>query len=200
MAKLSPVVGALALAVFMSGCTTFGNNWERVPADDLVLGQTTQASITERMGSPRRVSDEIRNGHEIETVYYIGVETHSDRGPIPGAGAARSQVFNFADGVLVGYQFSSNFKSESTDFDESAVSSFTEGKTTGAEIIATLGQPGGRSIFPMVEEKGDTALRYGYSYIDTRKFGIPGHTEGLWVVLGPDDVAKDIELTVTDRP
>ncbi len=197
MTKLLRAAGALALALLVSGCFTVGA-LERVPEADLVLGSTTEAALTERLGAPRETSEETINDKTIRGLYYAYATSYTTDTVTEGLSVARAQWFYFSDGVLVGHQYRSTFASESTDFDESVVSDFREGITTRAEVLKALGPPTGRRAYPLVEKPEEDGFGYLYRLIDTRKRGFPVLRKDLVVVFGPDDVVRKITLTVRD--
>ncbi|MDF1794380.1 MAG: hypothetical protein P1U88_20880, partial [Thalassobaculaceae bacterium] len=143
-------------------------------------------------------STETKDEKEIRTLFYTHTTLYTNDARVTGVPAARSQAFSFYEDTLVGHQFTSNFKSESTDFDESVVTSFKEGETTRADVVAKLGPPTGNWIYPMVEWPEDKAMRYGYGFVDTRKASMPRTVKRLTVVLRPDDVVRKVELDIEE--
>lgn len=192
------VLSVVAVSLALGGCVSTRSQVQRVPDQDLILGRTTKEEIVARMGTPGRESVRMENDKEIQVLAYVYATMYTNDAQITGTPAARSQSFSFHEDVLVGHQFMSSFKSASTDFDDTVVESFKEGETTRADVIAALGRPTGRWIYPMVDEPGDEGIGYAFSFVDTRKAGIPRLFKRLNVVLGPDDVVRKIELDVQE--
>lgn len=186
----------IVLVLALSACVTRGEKVTRIPEAELTLGSTTENWITERLGEPNRVLEQTENGQDIRTILYTYVSTATNDSQISGVGAGRSQAYNFFDDTLVGYQFVSSFKSESTDFDDSVVASFEKGRTTLQEVISALGAPSGRRIYPLIKDQDVEAIRYVYTFVDTRKAGFPRVLKRLTIVLDDSDVVQDIDLYV----
>ena len=198
MLKKLPVLGSVVFALVLTACASMGTDVPRVPENELVLGSTTKQEIVGRLGQPRRESTEVKNDKEVLSLFYTHATAYTNDAQISGVAAARSQVFSFYEDKLVGHQFTSNFKSESTNFDDSVVASFKEGETTRSDVVAKLGPPTGHWIYPLVERPEDKAIRYGYGFVDTRKAGLPRTIKRLTVVLRPDDVVREIELDIVE--
>ena len=198
MHKPLGLFGSLLIALTVGACASSGTNIQRVPEPQLLMGTTTQDEIVGRLGKPRQISDEVKNGQQVSTIVYTYATTYTTDSRVAGVASARSQSFSFHDGRLVGHNFTSNFESEKTDFDESAVPSFQEKVTTKADVVQVLGEPTGKQVYPLVDTAGDEAFLYVYGYVDTRKANFPVYREHLTIVFGPDGVAKKITLEVRD--
>ena len=103
-------------------------------------------------------------------------------GRLPGATPARVQNFYFAGGRLVGYEFVSSFRDDSTDFELARAAGIRKGVTTRARVLYMLGAPSGRYIFPMTPRAGEEALAYVYSHI-----------------AGPEVYRKSLVVSFDDR-
>ncbi len=192
-------LGLSALLMIGSGCTA-GTMFIRPPSESLVLGKTTPGEISSRLGTPYREATNIQEGKVIKSLVYSYAVTIPYVPTIP----AKTMAFHFADGILVGYDFLSSFEEDKTDFDESRVEYIKKGETGEARIVELFGAPGGRYIYPMVKEPGQTALVYQYVRVD-RIVSTPGAVtqsarKNLRVTLGPDGKVADIALSTTVKP
>ena len=173
----------LAALVTMAGCThTVGHDFTRPEQVGVVLGQTTEADILSRYGAPASRTSNTRS-----TVPAPVTQPGSfDAAPVPGvftflhyryvlnqapiAGGDLNQkgaVFTFWNGVLVAHDFTSSFATDSSDFDEIAAQTLlAPRKVTREEVIARLGNPGGRFIYPTTPAPGMERLHYSYQKFD----------------------------------
>ena len=195
MTMFRTLCAALCVAAFLSACS--GREFVRVPNQELVLNQTTMSDIKARLGEPQNSMRSLRKGKEIRTLNYVYSSALSTTGILVGMPSVRVQSFKFTDGVLVGYEFTSNFLNDPTNFDQSVIDSFRQGVTTRQDVIGALGTPGGESAFPVIDEPGDREIIYTFTFSAPNATTDPKQamqftTKTLRVLFGPDDVAKTI--------
>jgi hypothetical protein len=173
------------LALLLAGCG--GRDFTRPESDSLRLGATTYDQVQQKYGAPRRTGSATRNGATLKTMSY----GYATAVPFTTGMSVKGSGFYFLDNVLVGYEYLSSFKEDSTDFDETRVDQIREGQTTRAQVLELLGKPGGAFIYPMIEGKSDTALVYLYNGA-TRVPFVPGSVritrKSLVVSIGGDGV------------
>lgn len=180
------------LAVLLTGCA--GTNFVRVADDALVLGQTTSEQIAARLGSPYREGTMTKNGQQIKTASYAYASTGGSAaaaGVIP----ARSQGFYFFNNKLVGYDFTSSWKEDSTDFDSGKVSQIKKGESTRSDVVRLLGNPGGKSIFPVIANAGEEAATYQYTQTKGSAFNLKIYQKQLIVTFNQQGIVTNIEFT-----
>lgn len=135
------------------------------------------------------------NGAALESIAYAYAATGGEpleEGVIP----ARSMSFFFANGVLVGEEFLSSFKSDQTNFDDAKVPSIVKGRSTRAEVIHLLGAPTCRHIMPLA--KNTTREAIGYAYNTTRGGAFSGFkisSKSVLVSFDASDRVSDVEFT-----
>lgn len=191
--------GLLGLAMLLVGCASAGRDFQRPTSQELVLGKTTYAELSQRLGPARSQSVSRVNDTDLDMVTYSFAES-GGRALVSGVTPGRSLQLHFHKGVLVGHEFVSSFANDATDFDDSKVNAIQKGKTTRAQVLALLGQPSGEYAPPMVKpELGSRAL--GYSYLQVK---VPGgfsqpkvHSKKLVVTLDAADVVTDVTYTST---
>lgn len=188
---------ALAVALLVSACA--GTKFDRVQNNELVLNKTTEQEIVGRLGSPGAVGTKNENGVQVRTIVYSYATSMTTAGMVAGVPSSRAQSFAFHGNKLVGYQYSSNFMTDNTNFSEATVLAFKEGVTTRAEVVRALGEPTGESVYPLVEGKDDRAVGYQFSFVDTRKYNMAVEAKALTIVFGPNDVARKIVYTKSGR-
>ncbi|MDF1794381.1 MAG: hypothetical protein P1U88_20885 [Thalassobaculaceae bacterium] len=186
MKMFRTLCAVVSLAAFLSACA--GREFVRVPNQELVLNQTTMSDIKGRLGEPQSSMRSLRNGKEIRTINYVYASALSTTGVLVGMPS---------DGVLVGYEYTSNFLNDPTNFDQAVIDSFRQGVTARQDVVGALGTPVGESAFPLLDDPGDREIIYTFTESS------PGATTGprramqfgtktLRVLFGPDDVAKTI--------
>ena len=198
------IVGTFALACV--GCThTSGRDFVRPGAANYVLGETTKTAILGIYGSPEREATAITSGDDqaakqvrsefdpapVAGSYSTITYHYSENTPpiVGGNSSVRSVAFTFLDNKLVAYNFVSNFIKDSTDFDESKLSSLEKHKTTETQVEQLLGAPTGRATYPVVLTPGNKKVLY--SYVTQNKATRKIENKALTVIFGPDDRIVD---------
>jgi hypothetical protein len=101
-----------------------------------------------------------------------------------------------AEGVLVGYAFSSSFPSDRTHWDAERELRLTPGITTDGEVFASLGDPDGYVRYPVLEEKDGVAA----VYLENQPFMVVGKAisfDGSGKVTGKNpDVTEAIARSI----
>ena len=141
----------------------------RLSDDQFALGQDTSAKIKQELGEGYNLDSFVQDDNEFKTMSYLSTSF---------GGQVRGQVFYFKDDVLVGHAFRSSHDADSTDFDESKLSSIEKGKTTITEIIDLIGEPSGEVIFPLVKIPIEKEKVYSYLYLDS-----PIDLDPYWKIL-----------------
>ena len=148
---------AIACSLFLAGCA--GTKFVRAPDDSLALGQTTLEQIKARLGSPYKEGAITKNGQQLKTASYA-YSAAGGEANAKGVTPARSQGFIFFNDKLVGYEFASSWKEDSTDFDGAKVSQIKNGESTRSDVVRLLGNPGGRYIYPLIPNANEEAINY----------------------------------------
>ncbi len=182
---------ALAAAV-LAGCA--GTDFVRIADDALVLGRTTEAEIKTRLGAPYREGMVTKNERQIRTAAYAYANTGAE-GAADGVIAARSQAFFYFNDRLVGYEFASSWKTDSTNFDGAKASQIQKGRSTLADVTRLFGPPGGRYIHPMVPGESENAVNYVYSQTTGNAFTLRFAHKQLVVTFDRQGVVTNVEFT-----
>ena len=159
--KIATTIEVLGVAALLAACSV-GTKFTK-PADDaLVLGKTTRSEVLALMGKPSNSGRKVTNGEDIDIITYAyasrGVEEPAFEGVIP----ARGISFHFLGDILVGKDFSSSFKSDSTWFDPAKARAVVNGMSE-ADVRALLGRPAGEFLYPVVADRGGRGLTYQFS-------------------------------------
>lgn len=182
----------ISLGILLTGCA--GTNFVRVADDAIVLGQTTSEQITARLGSPYREGTVTKNDQQIKTSSYAYAST-GGAAAAEGVTAARSQGFYFFNNKVVGYEFTSSWKEDSTNFDSGKVSQIKKGESTRSDVVRLLGNPGGKYIYPVIPNKGEDAVNYLYNQTTGSAFNLKFYRKQLIVTFNNQGVVTNIEFT-----
>ncbi len=191
--RLGFLLTALTPGLTMLGCVSVGRNFVRPEDSTLTLGKTTLSEITERFGPEPKEGTLIHHGKNIKTVTYVYARSSLiGNAHVSGVTPARAVGFCFFGDLLVGYDFSSSFKEDHTDFEDAKVAQIQERVTTRREVESLLGPPQGKQIHPMVEGEDEQGLVYAYGQW---KEGPGFYTKTLVVILGPDGVVRKVSFS-----
>jgi hypothetical protein len=215
MIKRFRILAAVLLSV--AGCRTVGQDFTRPAPESLVLGQTTRNDVIARYGNPYQqnaqvVSDPVINASEAAapTLFTPAPETgsfaslsyvYADNSTAVWVGGIINEkvlALLFWNEKLIFYNFSSNFSADSSNFDESRVTTLEKGKTTSAEVVQMFGQPTGRAVYPALWTMGDEKFIYQYSEADTRKQ--QRTIKRLEVLFDPKGTVREYRFLSDGRP
>ena len=162
----TPFLPMVAL-LLVTGCQ--GKTFVRPTPDALVLEKTTYDDVIRQLGNPYRKGSSLKLGQTITSITYA----HANAWATTGFGnvtPTRSMRFHFVNDVLVGYEFTSSYQADLTDFDETKVSHIRPGETKEAEVEQLLGPAGGMYAHPLIKKEAERALVYLYSETRTEPF------------------------------
>jgi outer membrane protein assembly factor BamE (lipoprotein component of BamABCDE complex) len=150
----------LLIIALCAGCA--GADFKRPDSESLHLGQTSEKEIRARYGDPRGEKTLVMNDQTIKVLTYA----HAEAAPYVEKIPVRAMTYSFHEGTLVGFDYTSSFSSDKTDFDDTLVNQIVQGQTTRDRVVALLGQPTGIVIRPLVKAPGQQAYFYSYSRTD----------------------------------
>ena len=188
----SPVLMLVMFCLaFLTGCA--GTHFVRVKDDALMLGQTTPEQIISRLGAPDKQNTVRVNEQQVKTISYIYVGL-PDEPDAFGVYAGRKQEFDFFDNKLVGYFFTSSYKKDSTNFDISKAAQIAKGVSTRADVVRLLGNPAGKSIYPVTPNSDEEATTYSYYRITHPMFkGVVQYRKLLVITFNKQGVVTNVE-------
>jgi hypothetical protein len=190
---------AVVFAVLATcGACTAGRNFQEPSEESLVLGTTTIFEIRERFGKPRGEGSTTRNGCSMKTLTYAYAR-HRDLGGAHAFGVvpARGITFTFFEDRLVGHSFVSSFEEDHTDFDESKLVQIQQGSSKRPDVVALLGPPRGRCIYPMSADKGQEGVLYGYTQLYKALFKTKIYTKTAVITFDANGVVSKVESQVS---
>ncbi len=191
--KLSIMRSAvLLLCILLTGCA--GTNFVRVTDDTLVLGQTTSEQVVARLGAPYREGVITKNDQQIKAASYAYASAGGE-GAAEGVTPARGQGFFYSNNKLVGYEFSSSWKEDSTNFDGGKVSQIQRGKSTRSDVVRLFGNPGGKATYPMIPNKDEDSVNYLYNQVTGTAFNLKFYQKQLVVMFNKQGIVTNVEFT-----
>ena len=145
----------------MTGCST---KFIRPAPDAIIVGKSTSADVKKIVGDPTSpVYAATVNNSKVTVMPYFYQDMW---GNFPGVIISwRSSTYTLNNDVVVGEQFNSTIGGESTEFPTDKVSLIEKGKSTKADVLALLGTPSGKIIFPLTKSIDEIGLLYTYSYV-----------------------------------
>lgn len=180
----------ILLCALLAGCA--GTQFTRVADDALALGQTNEAQVRARLGEPYREGAVTKNNQQMKSLSYAYASTGAE-GAGDGVIAARSQGFYFHNDRLVGYEFISSWKEDSTDFDGAKAAQVRKGQSTLQDVARLFGPPVGRYIHPMVAGADEQAVSYLYSQTTGGAFNLKFFQKRLVVTANRQGMVTDVE-------
>lgn len=131
------------------------------PAPELALGKSHYSDMVNLLGKPTFTNDDVTiNDEKIRTAdYYMYRFAKTSLDNLPH----RYLHLSFFNDVLVGKEYNSSYKEDSTRFDAQKAMTLVIGKSTRADVIAALGQAPGEIMYPLVKDKNGSGLVYWYT-------------------------------------
>ena len=170
---------------------------------DFVLFQkvTTSTDVLAKMGQPWRTDLIDPEFYYDESVRSIAYNYASSKAAphVPGiTNPSRLLALDFYNDTLVGYSYSSSFKSDATNFDSSKVKTISEGDECD-KAADVFGPAHGEAIYPMTEKEGTSEYLYSYSHlqIESGFFGRPIFCQ-KYLSISCDEADKIIQIQLIE--
>jgi hypothetical protein len=193
-------------------CTT-GRDFVKPTPESLVLGKVTRAEIQNIYGTPYRQNAGVISTSEgnanvprgpFDPALTTGSFPHltylyADKTSTFLVGAPPTQKligFDFWNDTLVGYNFLSNFKTDTSNFDDSRVGNLVKGVTSKDDVVRMLGAPTGRGVYPIVQTVGDE--KYLFTYVEVSRS--ERLVKNLEMLFGSDGVLHDYRFVSDTAP
>ena len=193
MSARGPVLAVALLLVALGGCA--GRDFTRPPTDTLSLGKTSEREIRQRFGDPYRQGTVLRNGETMKSLTYAYASGAASLAG--GLTPARGMGFYFWNETMVGYEFTSSFDEDKTDFDVNKAEQIRKGETTETAVTALLGPAPGAHVYPMIADKTARALVYLYGQTRGSALSLKHYQQLLVVTIAPNSVVSDVQLTTS---
>jgi hypothetical protein len=164
MTRLIIALVAAGIMLMLAACSA-GVDFKRPDVATLKLGKTNEEEIRRPYGEPVSHSKITANDTIIQILRY----SYAEAAPYVEKVPARAMVYSFDEGKLVGFDYSSSFSGDKTDFDDSLVTKIKRGETTRAEVVQLLEKPTGEFIYPATLVNAPTQRAYSYARTDSRR-------------------------------
>lgn len=182
-------ISALLSVIIITGCA--GRDFIRPDLNTIVVGKTTQSEVVSKLGKPYGTGSVEKNGLKLDTASYSYANTGSAT-QHPGVTGARTLGLYYKNSIVIGTEFTSSFKADGTDFDESKVAQLEKGKSTKEDAIRLFGPPGGDWVFPMTANPNEKAIVYLYHQTKGSAFNLRFYLKTLNIVYDDKGVITDI--------
>ena len=188
------IIIVFTIFAILTGCA--GRDFTRPDRENLSLGKTTYEDIVQKYGDYYLLVTTTKNGETIKQISY----SYARAAPYTTSLQARTAIFYFMNGMLIGYQYSSSFSDDKTKFDESKVTAIKRGETSKAQVIALLGNPVGYYKNPLIKEKN----HIGLVYTDYETWRIPFTSKPRYIIktlivsCGPDEVVMSTDISSSE--
>lgn len=183
----------LAAAALVAGCA--GTDFVRPAPDSLKVGTSTYSDVIETLGKPQQTGEQLINNKKVKRIVYVYAAAGGE--PVEaGITPARANAYFFERDVLVGSEFTSSFKADSTNFDHTKVEYIKKGETTRSQVLLTFGRPTVVFVPPMVEKTHGEAIGYLYSQTKGNVYsGLKIHQKALVVTFDETDKVDKVTFT-----
>jgi outer membrane protein assembly factor BamE (lipoprotein component of BamABCDE complex) len=182
----------ISIVLLLNACA--GKDFVRMNDETLMLGKTTQGQIKAALGKPYQTGVVTKNEKQLTTASYAYAAT-GGKAAAKSVIPARSQGFYFLDNILVGYEFTSSFQVDSTNFDGAKVAEIKKGTTTRDEVVKLLGNPGGKYTYPLIPNMNQEAVNYLYSQTSGSAFNLKFYQKQLVISFDPKGIVSNVEYT-----
>lgn len=189
MFRLGRTAAAAVAILFFVSCA--GTNFVRPKTGSLSLKRTTYQDIINQFGKPYQEAIRLKNEDMIKTITYA-YSSVGGTALYDGVTPARAIAFHFLDDFLVGYEFTSSFKKDNSDFDDTKIALIKKGVTTRDGVVTLLGDPEGMYAYPLIEGRANEAMVYMYNHIRRHKI-----FQKVLIVSMNDDIVADLEFMTT---
>ena len=200
MLKSLQSIAVISILIILSGCAgtirPYNKDFVRPTQETLKLGETTFSQVLQLYGEPKNKGTNLLNDKTIHTLQYSYNSITGE--PLEqGVFARRAMHLSFFKDILVGQLFTSTFKSDHTNFDETKRNAIVKGKTKRSEVIQLMGKPFCFNIPPTVEPKETASEQITYMYMTTRigEKPVKVYSKLLKISLNENDVVSDIRFT-----
>lgn len=185
------LIGTMLL---VAGCA--GRDFARPRPDALMLGKTSYEDVLRQLGDPYQKGASLRQGQTVTSITYAYANAWATSG-WGNVTPARSMKLSFVHDVLVGYDFTSSYTEDLTDFDETRVARIRTGETKQTEVEQLLGPAGGMYAYPLIKRGSERALVYLYTQARTKPFFVDVYLKKLVVSVDGNGIVTDVDFNTS---
>jgi hypothetical protein len=186
--KLVKYAIVVAAFIVLNGCSS-QKDFVRPSLSQFTLGKSTLGQVIDVEGAPTVPAQDVElNGEKVKYVTYFYHENPKFWGMIIDKHSLSYAALN---DVIVSEEYNSTYDKDKTEFDVSKIPQVKKGMTE-AEVIAIMGTATGRAIYPIVKNKQDHGLIYGYNYERFAGMLTSNNDLRLIVSLNPENSVTDV--------
>ncbi len=189
--KVIRIIALISSLFLLTGCM---KNFVRPATDSLEVGKSTLTNVTQLVGEPFGVNNDAKiNNENVKTATYVYLKGAKFYGMII---PTRILTYTFFNDVMVGDEFQSSFSEDSTEFDGNKVASILKGKSTKADVIALMGRPTGKLLYPLIKDRNETGIVYAYVVSRHAPFHAPTTRYLLIITLDSQNIVTTISYKI----
>lgn len=199
MFKSIRLIAFISVLIVLYGCSA-GKDFIRPSQDYFKLGVTSYPQVVQQLGEPSLLRSMLKNEKTIKAIAYSYssvINDDLDSNAIP----TRVMSYLFFDDILVGEEFISSFKSDSSYFDDEKINEISKYKTTRSEVIKLFGRPSCYYIYPMNKDIHRESIGYIYGVSTKEPFNeIKYFNKTLIISFSDKDIVSDVSFTSIGSP
>ncbi|HEX3043709.1 MAG TPA: hypothetical protein VHY08_03065 [Bacillota bacterium] len=180
------------LLMVLSGYCCAAKDWSFPSPGTFIPGETKYEQVIAVYGKPNDIESKTNDQGVFKDIAYT-----KSKGSLGGITPVRRLGFHFKDEVLIGYEFTSSYKDDSTDFDETKVNQIKKGETTWQKAVEIMGSNYGLYIYPLTSKPAERSLVYLYSQTKGSAFNLKVYTKTLVITYGANNIVSNISLDIT---
>jgi hypothetical protein len=188
-----------ALAFTLVGCSSGLKDFTRLDNNQINLGQTTRAEVVSKIREPKSTGKRLINGEMVDVMEfgYMGNNADSDTEG-PGYLPVKTQFFFIGkDDKVIGTEYYSSFKSDSTRFNIDNIAKISKGVTSKKEVIELLGSPSIQMIPPLVKAPAVSAIGYHHRTMSLLARSLHTTANKLIVSFDANNIVSDVNYEST---
>lgn len=184
----------ISILIIIYGCSS-RKDFIRPSQDTFKLGTTSYPMVVQKLGEPKYEGSMLKNEKTIKAIAYSYSSVINDDLGL-NAIPARTMSYLFFDDILVGEEFISSFKSDSSYFEDGKINELFKDKTTRSEVIKLFGRPSCYYIYPMNKDIHGESIGYIYGVSTKEPFNEIKHFNKTLIISFSDkDIVSDVSFT-----
>lgn len=200
--SLLTVVAVMALMIVLTGCASFGHQFNYQAAAGLELGQTRISEYKQIFGREPESSGAFKTTGGIVTVTGYSYSSAN-----AGTVRVRRLVLEFKNGLLNAYNYASSFEDNKTELPSDQINRIQKGVSTKTDVLSVLGKPHGQGncpsfIFKFPCRDGKEVWKWGAAaQMNTFAAAAGAHpqSKNVFVSFGADDIVTKVLVVEGDR-
>lgn len=182
----------IGTALLTTGCAT---NFVKPAQNALTIGKSNSEEVKKLVPGSSYKQVVTVNNEQVSTFTYQYMFNNVFYGSII---PHRSLIYSFFNDVLVGEEFNSSYEEEKTEFDIKKVAEIRKGQTLD-QVIAIMGNPSGKIVYPLISDKAGSGIVYAYSYTRFVPIYSPTTSHLLIIAFDQNNVVTNISYKLDGK-